>query len=353
MATNQLSLLRQWHMLRLVPRAPAKITVQDIRARLASADFEVTERTVQRDLNELAQVFPLTVDERNKPYGWSWHKDAPNFDLPGLSIPEALTLTLVEQHLQHQLPPSTTDSLQAYFKSARQTLANVQTSAHAKAWLNKVRSIAPMLALLPPSINEESQCVVYEALMQDRQLSLVYQKRGAKSKTIYDIVHPLALVQRGQLLYLVCLFADFKDLRYLAIHRILSAEMLFEPARKPRNFSIDAYLNSGAMGFSIGDEIRLEAIFSRHAGEHLYETPLHRKQTLEQLADGRLRLVATIPNTKELQWWLLGLGDGVEVIAPAALRQQMKETIQRMALAYQSPSLNTVHANRQERNCAD
>jgi predicted DNA-binding transcriptional regulator YafY len=147
-------------------------------------------------------------------------------------------------------------------------------------------------------------------------------------------VHPLAIVQRGQLLYLVCLFADFADVRYLAIHRIVKAEMLFDTTRKPRNFSLDAYLSSGAMGFCIGDEIQLEAIFSRQAGEHLYETPLHRKQTLEQLADGRLRLIATIPNTKELQWWLLGLGDGVEVIAPAALRQQIKDTIQRMTLAY-------------------
>lgn len=334
MATNQLTLLRQWHMLRLLPRAPGKITAQDIRARLAAADFEVTERTIQRDLNELAQVFPLTVDERNKPYGWSWHKDAPNFDLPGLSIPEALTLTLVEQHLKHQLPPSTNDTLQPYFKSAKQSLANVQTSAHAKTWLNKVRTIAPTLSLLPPSINEESQRIVYEALMLDRQLRLGYQKRGSKTMTMYAAVHPLAIVQRGQLLYLVCLFADFEDVRYIAVHRIVEAEMLFENARKPHNFSIDDYLNSGAMGFLTGDNIKLEAIFSRKAGEHLNETPLHHKQTLEELADGRLRLIATMPNTKELQWWLLGLGDGVEVIAPAELRLQMKETIQRMALAY-------------------
>src|SRR4051812_37838185 len=62
-ATNQATLLRQWHMLRLIPRAPGKITVQDIHSRLASEDFDVTIRTIQRDLHELSQTFPLTVDE--------------------------------------------------------------------------------------------------------------------------------------------------------------------------------------------------------------------------------------------------------------------------------------------------
>ena len=119
MATNQQTLVRQWHMLRLVPRAPAKITAQEIRSRLKDQEFIVTERTIQRDLNELLQVFPLTVDERDKPYGWSWHRDAPSFDLPGLALPEALMVAMVEQQLHDQLPPSTLETLAPYFKSRR------------------------------------------------------------------------------------------------------------------------------------------------------------------------------------------------------------------------------------------
>ena len=99
MPTNQDTLIRQWHMLRLVPRYPQKATVQFIRSALQGDGFEVTERTVQRDLNELSVVFPLSVDDREKPYGWSWQKDAPSFNLPGLTVPESLTLTLAEQHL--------------------------------------------------------------------------------------------------------------------------------------------------------------------------------------------------------------------------------------------------------------
>src|ERR1700730_10206168 len=79
------TLLRQWHMLREVPRYPHKIAVSELRGRLEAAGFDVTARTSERDLNELSEAFPLPSDDRERPFGWSWQKDAPAFDLPNLS----------------------------------------------------------------------------------------------------------------------------------------------------------------------------------------------------------------------------------------------------------------------------
>jgi predicted DNA-binding transcriptional regulator YafY len=59
MPKHQDSLFRQWHMLRLVPRYPQKVTAQALRQTLLGEGFEVTERTVQRDLIELSTVFPF------------------------------------------------------------------------------------------------------------------------------------------------------------------------------------------------------------------------------------------------------------------------------------------------------
>ncbi len=334
MATNQHTLLRQWHMLHMIPRAPRKITVQDIRDRLALEEFVVTERTVQRDLQELLQVFPLVVDDRDKPFGWGWHQDSPNFDLPGLSVPEALTFTLVEQHLANALPPATLDALQPYFKSAGQALRAIETDAQTNTWLDKVRTITPMQPLIAPPVDQQCQRVVYDALMHDRQLKLGYKKRDAATAVLYESVHPLAVIQRGPLIYLVCLFAGYEDVRTLAMHRIESAEMLYLAGRKKDGFSIDAYIESGNLGVRSGDPIELKAVFARRAGEHLYETALARNQRLVERDDGRLELTATVPNTKELQWWLLGLGDGVEVLAPAALRAEIKGIVEKMARAY-------------------
>ncbi len=333
MATNQLTLLRQWHMLRMVPRYPAKVTAQELKGRLASNDFEVTERTVQRDLQELSEVFPLSSDEREKPFGWSWQKDAPNFDLPGIGVSEALTLIMVEQHLRNFLPPSVLDHLKPYFKTASNALDLARADAGSKAWLGKVRSVPPAQALLPPPLDENIQSVVYEALLRDRQLKLGYQKRGDANFVEY-VVHPLAVVQRGPIFYLICTFFSYSDIRLLALHRIVAAEMSAEASKRPKGFSVDGVIASGIMGFGGEDQIQLEAVFRAERAAHLYETPISKNQRLEEMADGRVKLTAKVIDSSELRWWLQGFGPNVEVLGPTSLRDAIASASKEAAAIY-------------------
>ena len=75
--------LRQWHVLTMLPRSPRRIDTGAIESRLRERGIEVHRRTIQRDLIELAEVFPIVADERARPYGWRWSEDAePAFDVP-------------------------------------------------------------------------------------------------------------------------------------------------------------------------------------------------------------------------------------------------------------------------------
>ena len=47
-----------------------------------------------------------------------------------------------------------------------------------------------------------------------------------------------------------------------------------------------------------------------------------------------------LADTPQLVWWLLGLGDGVEVIKPDGLRLSMTDTIAKMQLRYQLGEAN-------------
>jgi predicted DNA-binding transcriptional regulator YafY len=321
-------------MLRLIPRAPAKIAVRDLQRQLCDADFKVTTRTVQRDLLELSTLFPLISDDREKPYGWSWQREASSFDLPGLSIPDALTLTLVEQHLCNQLPPAALDALQPQFRSAARVLNAMEQSVGSKAWLSKVRTIAPLQPLQAPALDEHCQRTVYQALMKDLQLKLSYKKRDAETVTVYPVVHPLAIVQRGGIVYLVCTFADYKDVRTLALHRVKQAELIYTSARRSPDFDLDAFIASGAFGFLTGPPIVLRATFQRPVGEHLFETPLSSDQILEMQDDGSIHLTATVASTRTLVFWLTGFGAAVEVHSPAKLRAELKATAIAMAANY-------------------
>lgn len=327
------TLLRQWQMLRQIPRYPQKITASELHRNLREEKFDVTKRTVERDLLSLSGLFPLGVDDRIKPYGWSWLKDAPLFSLPGLSPTEALTLAMVEQHLNTLLPSSTLEQLQPYFNAAKQQLNFTPKIGAAHSWLNKVRTVPPAQPLLPPGINPAVQQVVYEALLTDQQLSIEYLKRGQKEAVEYRI-HPLAAIQRGHITYLCCRFGDYEDLRTLAIHRIQAAKILDEKSNVPDDFSIDTVIASGKFGFGAGELITLEAIFYNGAGDHLFETPIAAGQSLTGLEDGTVKLVARVPGTPQLGWWILGLGEGVEVIQPESLRNQIAASIDKMQARY-------------------
>ncbi|MDD3609477.1 MAG: WYL domain-containing protein, partial [Halothiobacillaceae bacterium] len=75
------TLLRQWAMLRFIPRAPRRIDTKTLQDKLSAAGYDINLRSIQRDLNKLSQVLPLVGDE-HKPQGWSWQADAAVFDVP-------------------------------------------------------------------------------------------------------------------------------------------------------------------------------------------------------------------------------------------------------------------------------
>jgi len=333
MPKNHDALFRQWHMLRLVPRYPRKITVQDIRRGLDGAGFEITERSLQRDLNDLSNVFPLVCDDRARPHGWSWQKDAASFDLPGLSVPEALTVAMAERQLRNLLPLPMLDQLQPHFKAARRRLEAEPGKDGRRSWLDKVISIPPTQPLLAPKIDPEVQRVLSEALLHERQITIRYRKRGDKTPT-ESRIHPLALIQRGPMLYLSCRFFDYEDIRTLAVNRIDSAQLLEERTKYPAGFSVNRLQEAGVWGFGAGEMIRLEAIFQPGYGDHLYETPLSKDQVLAELPDSRLRVIATVSDTPQLQWWLMGFGGGAEVVSPKSLRAAMVEMASELADVY-------------------
>ncbi len=66
------TIVRQWHLLALLPKGPRRIDTATLEARLRGRGLDVHRRTIQRDLVELAAVFPIVSDDRSKPYGWRW-----------------------------------------------------------------------------------------------------------------------------------------------------------------------------------------------------------------------------------------------------------------------------------------
>ena len=330
------TLMRQWQMLRQIPRHPAKISTARLAQHLADEGFETTQRTIQRDLQKLSSIYPLACDERNKPFGWSWMADGDVMDIPGMDSHTALAFWFASQHLEALLPKSTLRQLQPHFKAAAHVLDYITSDKGAPAWRSKVRVLNRGPKLSVPAISDDVQNHVYDALLRNRRLIITYNPRWQEGAKEYE-VNPLGLVLKDGITYLVCSMWDYPDIRLLTLHRISTAEIQDKPSTQPNGFDLDNYIASGELDFALGETIHLKAIFSNDAAFHLNERPLAQDQIITRNSDDTMLVTASVLDTSELRWWLLGFGDQVEVLAPDSLRKEFQAIASRLFERYSQP----------------
>jgi len=290
------TLMRQWQMLKSIPRHPSKISTTEMIQHLADEGFETTQRTIQRDLMRLSTIYPLVCDERSKPFGWSWLADADVMEVPGMDSDTALAFYLAEKYLEPLLPPTTTKRMQPHFKIARSMLDQFTDDKGVPAWRNKVRVLHRGPGLKSPAIRPEVQKAVYEALLRGRRLDVTYLARGAAASKQYEL-NPLGLILKDGLFYLVCSMWDYTDIRLITLHRLQQAAVMDIPSKSPDGFDLDGYIASGELDFAIGGDIRLKARIQGSVAQHLEERPLHEDQKLSQCENGTFLLDVKLRRT--------------------------------------------------------
>jgi predicted DNA-binding transcriptional regulator YafY len=330
------ALLRQWHVLRAIPRAPAKIGVTTLHRHLGDHGYNITRRQLQRDLNTLSRTFDIQSDERGPAFGWSWSRNATVIDLPAMDGPTALMLKLVELYIPSLMPNALNRYLAPYFNKANAILKEGRSSGVSR-WTDCVRVVPREMPLLPPKPDAGATRIAYDALLTGKRFMANYSSRVTNVNSGKEFqINPLGLVVRGSVVYLVCTLWDYTDVRQLALHRLRNAHLLEQSAERPADFTIDNYIAQGEFQYPLGSNIKLNAIFDRAAAAHLYETPLSPDQQIVDVDPHHVRLTATVQNTKQLEWWILGFGELITIIGPTAFRDRIHKAFARAASNYMS-----------------
>lgn len=327
------TLRRQWELLKALPSRGPGITIRELTDSLHNLDLGVSRRQIERDLRDLSVLFPIACNDAGKPYGWHWMKGA-SIELPGISIAEALSLQMVEGALKPLLPAVYREVLEARFQAAKQKL-DEQASASASSavrWMGKVRTVLPAQPLIPPQLEAGVLDAVQTALLKERQLTGDYQaadNQPAKTLTL----HPLGLIQRGPVAYLIATTFNYPDVRLYALHRFTTASQTTAKAVIPVDFNIDDYLESGHLQFGSGEVIEFKALVTAPLAVIMQETALVADQEITP-HDDKYLLEATLPLTWQLCWWVLSQGPEIEVLGPSALRAQIKQSLISAAAQY-------------------
>ncbi|GAC1607836.1 MAG: hypothetical protein NVS3B3_11390 [Aquirhabdus sp.] len=326
------TLLRTLSMLRMIPRYPNTVTATSIKSKLAAAGYEISLRSIQRDLNELSAILPLISNDA-KPIGWSWNPHSETINLPALDPQTALTFKLVEAYLPSLLPNTTIHYLKPWFVAATGVL---EAKGNGLAvWPEKIRVVSQGQPQFPPYIDAEVQSVIYQGLLLEQCVEVSYSPPDATKAKKY-VVHPIAIVVRDKRIYLVCTIRDYGDIRHLLLHRMRSARLLSDAIRKPKKFNIDHHIANGEFSIPFDLEvIQLEAEFYGYAAKNVTESPIAVDQWMEDLDDGWILVKGTVSNTYDLRTWILGFGDEVNVLEPKELRDELGEIAKNMATNYE------------------
>jgi predicted DNA-binding transcriptional regulator YafY len=327
------TLLRQLALLRLIPREPQRRATSTLLEKLREQGFSVSQRTLQRDLVNLSGPFALLCDAQPAGNRWSYMRDAP-LDLSAMDTPTALALYLAESHLQSLLPQIVLDQLAPQFSRARHHLDGLQHNDLAH-WARRVRAMPNGKALLPAQINPDVWRAASTALMERRQLRITYLSRSKSEHKVLTL-HPVGLVSRHAISYLIATANHYKDLRQYALHRIEAAAALDARAHESESPDIDRYIQAG--GFNNPgpvEETELVADISPQIAAILNETRLSPDQEMEPLPNSDWqRLRARVPMDQETLWWLFGLGENVRVHEPLNWSQAIMGKTVRMKELY-------------------
>lgn len=318
-------------MLRHIPRQPRKCDVLTLQQKLTEAGYQVDIRTIQRDLVKLSTIMPITSDGA-RPQGWSWKSDAPSLDILAIDPQTALVFKMVEQHLSPLLPKSTLEYLAPWLNVAEHILEldHIKLSG----WKNKVAFLPRGFSLSSPQLSPTVESTLYEAILSNKQVHIHYQNRHQLALKEYTI-HPLALVAREQLIYIICTINDHSDVRHLVLHRIKEAELLASEAKRPALFNLQDYIQSGELGFAYSNQaIEVELKVSAHAATSFYEADKNEVLEIIALEDSAIKVRVKLPDTKEMRTWLLGFGCEVEVMAPTELRDEFFDMIKQLNKLY-------------------
>ncbi|MDV2468772.1 WYL domain-containing protein [Acinetobacter chinensis] len=323
------SLYRQWQILSRLSSGKWTGT-RELQDTLQREGIDISLRTIQRDLNQISQRFPI---ESNKevPQGWRWRADAPIQSLPHMTSSQAVTFMMVEEHLKHLLPPSLLDEMNPWFDLARR---NLSTQNNVRQWINRVRIVPASQPLIPPVVEKNAQQSIYEGLLQDKQLECIYQGRNSPEEKTY-ILNPLALVQKGAIIYLICTRHDKTDIQTFALHRFKSATVMNTRALHPVNFDIDSYIDSGALGFRVDfskatENIELKLRVAESNLAYFDESQLSMNQSITRLDNGLYEVKALVPFTLQLVWWLRSFGKKLIQIEPAEVHNAVHEVTAQM-----------------------
>jgi predicted DNA-binding transcriptional regulator YafY len=288
-------------------------------------EFAVNERTAQRMIYALKEVFPSIAHQTdNERRRWWKLRDTTMIGMQGIYDRELVAIEMSIRRAEREAAQMDADALRALrdrllatlpSTHARRAEVDAETLLEAKGYACRP---GPKVKTSPTVMN-----TIAAALKGPYRLIVWYQ--GAQDpEPLQRVIEPYGLLL-GTRHYLIARdTAKDASLRRFRLDRIDRAEITIEWFEKDKDFDLDAYAAQSFGSFHADAEVsRVVWRFSPAAAVTAREFEFHPRQELVEQDDGGLIVTFEASGLVEMAWHLYKWGDAVEVIEPAALREMV------------------------------
>jgi len=285
----------------------------------------ISRRTFFRDMKELEAIgVPYSFDAKTKGYSLDPEYFLPSVDL---TLQEALSLLLLVHKGREHLPlPFKNSALLAGLKIENNLPAEIRR--YCRASLAGI-SIKPDRHA-PMDVLDRVFARLQEAIRGNRKVKMTYNSL-CEADRIELTLCPYHLFYNHRAWYVVGRSSLHDAVRTFKLNRIGTLELLPERFVTGSGFDLGDYLGKAWSMIPEGRLYHVKLRFAPKVAQTVSEVRWHCTQKATWNDDGSLMMEFRVDGLGEISWWILGYGDQVEVLAPAALRKQTAETAKRMA----------------------
>jgi predicted DNA-binding transcriptional regulator YafY len=292
-------------------------------AEQAAQKFEVSTRTIERDLEQLR--YDLGADLLYSKEKGCYEYAGKPFVLPAqwLTEREIAILLIAERALRIYTSTSFDSEIHPAFNKLLDPIR------HDKKSLDYIRDLCNSVHFHRPveplrDMRHEFS-IVLDAIMQRRRLSVAYSSARKRDTPERREIDPYALINNGGEWYVVGKCQQTNNEKTFVLSQMNDPQILDHYFMIPKEFSSAQYLDQ-SFGRMHGEKPeRVELEITPPASSWIGRSKWHGSQKIVNRKDGSILLSMTCPITDSLVRWVLQMGECVSIVRPESLRELAKE----------------------------
>ena len=286
-----------------------------------SEDFDVSERTIRRDIDVLEEAgFPVQYYN-----GLRFMSDV---ELPRVefSPDEVIFLLLMidfmaRYEIESEVPHNLFDKLKDYLP---------------EKMMNKYQKIQKSILIHPHKNRKDGREAVKrlkEIIQSQNRIEIYYHSHSSK-ETTWRKVDPYGVFFKNRSWYMIAYCHNHHEIRIFRCNRIKEIKSLPEKYKIPRGFDQEEFL-SGSFDIMKGEPTIVKIRFDEEVAPFIEEATFSYYEKKTRVKDKKgLIYEVKVDNWREVFSWVLSFGSMAEVIEPYWMREKIVEEIEKIENVY-------------------